>query len=302
MKQSASKIGILLAVLAAVFFGLSSITAKLASSGAGGNGISIAFYRNLSVLPVLAVAVKLRGCGFSLAKRQLVSLLAVGVTCGGLTAMLLYLSYDYISVGLTLCLHFVYPAMVAGACALFFKQKLNRVQLASLLLACGGIWIMMFGGLEASPLGIALALLSGASYASYLVIMDKSGLRELDGFKISFYNTLFGTIFLFVFGSLLGYSFAECRRPGWIWLFLTGLMVVCIGNVMTPEAVKRIGSATTGILGILEPITSLVCSMLLLGEPLTARTFIGGVIIIASAFLITLGESSAEPFHRKRRL
>ena len=290
MNDKEKRTGLLLAALAAVFFGLSSITAKLASAGAGGNGISIAFYRNLTVLPVLAAILKIKGYGFALTKKQLVSLIFIGMTCGGATAMLLYLSYDYISVGLTLCLHFTYPALVALFYSIFFKEKLTKVQGASLLLACLGIWVMLFGGLEANPVGLTLALLSGIAYSAYLIISDKTGVRELNGFKISFYNTLFGSIFLFVFGHLFGFSFAECRPAGWIWLFLTGLMVVCIGNVMTPEAVKRIGPTITGILGILEPITSLVCSILLLGEPLTPRTLLGGLLVLTSAFLITLGD------------
>ena len=290
MNNDSKRTGLLLAALAAIFFGLSSITAKMASIGAGGNGISIAFYRNLSVLPVLAAILKIKGYGFAVTKKQLVSLLFIGMTCGGLTAMLLYLSYDYISVGLTLCLHFLYPALVALFYAVFFKQKLTKIQGVSLLLACLGIWVMMFGGLEANPLGLTLALLSSVAYSAYLIISDRSGVRELTGFKISFYNTLFGSIFLFVFGHIFGFSFAECRPVGWIWLFLTGLMVVCIGNVMTPEAVKRIGPTVTGILGILEPITSLVCSILLLGEPLTKRSLLGGILVLASAFLITLGD------------
>ncbi len=290
MNDDSKRTGLLLAALAAIFFGLSSITAKMASIGAGGNGISIAFYRNLSVLPVLAAILKIKGYGFAVTKKQLVSLLFIGMTCGGLTAMLLYLSYDYISVGLTLCLHFLYPALVALFYAVFFKQKLTKIQGASLLLACLGIWVMMFGGLEANPLGLTLALLSSVAYSAYLIISDRSGVRELTGFKISFYNTLFGSIFLFVFGHIFGFSFTECRPAGWIWLFLTGLMVVCIGNVMTPEAVKRIGPTVTGILGILEPITSLVCSILLLGEPLTKRSLLGGILVLASAFLITLGD------------
>ena len=290
MNDDAKRTGLLLAALAAVFFGLSSITAKLASTGAGGNGISIAFYRNLFVLPLLALILKVKGYGFRVTRRQLVSLLFIGMTCGGLTAMLLYLAYDYISVGLTLCLHFTYPALVAVFYSLFFREKLTKIQGVSLLLACAGIWVMMFGGLEANPLGLTLALLSGVAYSAYLIISDKTGVRELPGFQISFYNTLFGSIFLFVFGKLFGFSFGECRPAGWIWLFLTGVMVVCIGNVMTPEAVKRIGPTVTGILGILEPITSLVCSILLLGEPLTPRTLLGGILVLVSAFLITLGD------------
>ena len=107
MNNESKRTGLLLAALAAIFFGLSSITAKMASIGAGGNGISIAFYRNLSVLPVLAAILKIKGYGFAVTKKQLVSLLFIGMTCGGLTAMLLYLSYDYISLWLTLCLQFL---------------------------------------------------------------------------------------------------------------------------------------------------------------------------------------------------
>ncbi|MBQ2228394.1 MAG: EamA/RhaT family transporter, partial [Firmicutes bacterium] len=64
MNDKDKRTGLLLAALAAIFFGLSSITAKMASIGAGGNGISIAFYRNLFVLPLLALILKVKGYGF----------------------------------------------------------------------------------------------------------------------------------------------------------------------------------------------------------------------------------------------
>ena len=60
MNDNVKRTGLLLAALAAIFFGLSSITAKLAATNAGGNGISIAFYRNLTVLPVLAAILKIK--------------------------------------------------------------------------------------------------------------------------------------------------------------------------------------------------------------------------------------------------
>ena len=67
-------------------------------------------------------------------------------------------------------------------------------------------------------------------------------------------------------------------------LILVGLILLLVETLLIP------GFAVTGILGILEPITSLVCSILLLGEPLTPRTLAGGLLVLVSAFLITLGD------------
>ncbi|MCQ2561345.1 MAG: DMT family transporter [Clostridia bacterium] len=290
MNKSSKTYGIFLACLAAIMFGLSAITAKLGQTYSGTGGITTAFYRDLFVLPVLLVMLKVKGESLKLTKKQLVLMMLVGLLCGGLTAMLLYVAYEYISVGLTMCLHFTYPMVSAVLCFALFKEKLSKIQIASLVLALGGIWIMMFsGGEDFNMTGIIIALLSALVYGSYLVLMGKSSVSDLSGFKIAFYNNLFGCMFLGIFGLMARQDFTTCHPKGWIWLFITGVFVACIANALTPEAVKLIGPTVTGVLGILEPITSLVCSILLLNEAFTAKSLIGGIIVLAGAVLITIG-------------
>lgn len=300
MENNNKTTGIILASLAAVMFGLSAITAKLGQTYAGTGGITTAFYRDLFVLPVLFIMLKAKRESLKVTRKQLLQLALVGLLCGGLTAMLLYLSYEYISVGLTMCLHFTYPMVSAFLCFAFFKEKLTKVQGLSLVLALAGIWVMMFSGSETfSTAGVIIALLSALAYALYLVLMDKSGIRALSGIKIAFYNNLFGCFFLGLFGLVSRQDFSTCRPQGWIWLFITGVFVACIANTMIPEAVKRIGPTITGILGILEPITSLICSIVLLGEPFTKQSLIGGIIVIAAALLITAGTAEAGKKEKK---
>ena len=54
----------------------------------------------------------------------------------------------------------------------------------------------------------------------------------------------------------------------------------------TTRAIQMIGSTPTAILGALEPVTAVVLSVMVLGQPLTARDVLGGALIVAATTIV----------------
>lgn len=288
------KTGMLFAMGAAFFYGVSTITAKMSYVG-GGNPITISFYRNFISIPMLFVLVKFARISFKVTKREIFGLFVLGVLGGFITGTLLYASYAKISVGLTTCMHFSYPVIVAGIYVLVFKKKFSKTKVISLILGFGGIWFFLENDAVVNPYGLFTAFMSGVSYAIYLIFMDKWNLKEMNGLKLSFYCCIFSSMSLYAFGLMRGYSFQGVMSHGaWIWINATAVLVSVLGSSMIPVAVKHVGSTVTGIVGILEPVTSVIMGVLLLGEPFGLKGFIGAAFVLSAAIMLALEKEDKE--------
>lgn len=285
MKNKEYREGVMLGVIAGLLYGFGGVTAKFCKSG-GMDTFGVTFLRNLTALPVLFAFIKIKGYSLKVTGRQLGLLAASGVIVSCLTPVLLYSSFDYISVGLTFCIHYVYPVLIALANYLMFKEKLSKQKMLAMAFAVIGIWVIMFSTSSISMKGIICALMSGVAYTTYVVFIAKTGLKSLPGVIICFYCTLASTIALLLICLVKGQDF---MHPGWGpfgWIVLTALFVICLGNAIVPEAIRRADSTTVSILGILEPIVTTVISVIFLKEAITSRSLIGGVMVLVSAILI----------------
>ena len=65
-----------------------------------------------------------------------------------------------------------------------------------------------------------------------------------------------------------------------------GLFPTVISLVFTAQAIQRIGSTQTALLGALEPVTAVSLGILLLGETLTWVEFTGMCLIFLSVSVV----------------
>ncbi len=293
------KTGMIFAMGAAFFYGVSTITGKMSYVG-GGNPVALSFYRNLISVPMLFGILKIRGTRLAITSGECVGLIWLGLLGGFVTGVLLYTSYTYISVGLSTCAHFSFPVILAVIYVLFFKEKFSRTKLAALGLGVAGIWFFLESDARMNPLGIFTALLSGFTYAAYLVVMDRRGLKAMDGYKLSFYCCVFSSLWLGIFGLVRSYPFRGVLGSGaWMYLIATALLISVLGNAMIPVAVRNVGATVTGIVGILEPVTSVVMGVLLLGEAFGIRSGVGALCVLSAAILLGLEKDEGGDFSLK---
>lgn len=277
--------GLVFGILAAFIYGFTPILGKLTFLE-GSNPISLTFYRNFLSIPFLFFMLKHKKTDIKINKiesKKLAILASLGST---LTALTLYGAYNYISVGMTTTIHYIYPVLVTAACILIFKEKVSKEKIIALILSTIGI--MMFFEGNFSIMGVTLALLSGVFYAAHILYIDKSGLNAMYPFKITFYLSIFSSVYLFIVGVINGDLVFAMTPKGWIFTAIVAFFVSFLANTFIPIGVKYVGPTVTSIMGMFEPITSVILGILILGEPVTARNIIACILILAGVLIVTI--------------
>ena len=279
-------IGYLAVMISGMIFGTMPLLAKFIFSQ-GGNSINLVFWRFFFALPVLYYFIRRNPkIDFKITKLQRKNLLYVGIFGYAATAMTLYVSYNFIATGVATTLHFVYPILVIIGSAVFYKDRLTFIKVFCGILSTAGIYLLYSGELSGSLFGIFMALLSGVTYAFYVLYIDKSGLKELPSLKLTFYLSVIASISMFFFAIFTGQFTLQLTLPGWaVTLFLSIFVTLGAVNLLN-VGIQRIGSQSSGILSTLEPITSIILGVLIFNEVLNIEIVIGCALILTAVVLI----------------
>ena len=277
--------GIVFGVLAAFIFGFTPILGKL-TYFEGSNSMSLTFYRALLSLPFLYSMLKYKKVDFKADKIQYRKLAILALLGPTLTALSLVESYNYISVGMSTTIHYIYPVFVTAASIFIFKEKISKEKLIALLFSTIGVMMFFEGSFNIK--GVALALLSGVIFSTYLLYIDKSGTTKMFPFKITFYLSLFSSIYLFIAGTLSSRLVLFMTPKGWILTVIVAFIATFLGNTFIMISINYVGPTVTSILGLFEPITSIVMGILFLHEPITLRNVIACILILLGVLIVTL--------------
>ena len=281
--------GIVFGILAAFIYGFTPILGKLTFLE-GSNTMSLSFYRNLLSLPFLFLFLKYKKVDFKIDKVQCKKLAVLASLGPTLTSLTLYGSYSYISVGMATTIHYIYPVLVAAASIIIFKEKISIEKLLALLLSTAGVALFFEG--DFNIIGVILAFMSGVIYATHMLFIDKSGLNIMYPFKISFYLSLFSSIYLFLAGTVSSSLVFVMTPKGWIFAILVAFFVSFLANTFIPISIKYTGPTVTSIVGLFEPITSIVMGILFLSEPLTIKSVIACILILLGVFIVTISKEN----------
>lgn len=312
--------GYLYAALAAAAYGTNPIFAKPCYAD-GMNPDTVLLFRYVLGLLLLAVVMgynawrkhNFRGT-FVVNRHTLPQLILMGILMA-LSSLTLFVSYNYMPVGIASTLLFIYPILVAVIMTLCFHEKMSWLVVGCLLLATFGITLLCKGG-EPTPdaqltattpdsplttttlnsklstlnssfaVGFLFVMLSSLSYAIYLVGLNKTRVRTIASMPVTLYVIFFG-MFLFVGRLLMGTPLMLPNHPlTWLNLFGLGLFPTVVSLVLTAKAIQHIGSTQTALFGALEPVTAVVLGILLLGEVISLREFVGMVLIFVSVTLV----------------
>ncbi|MGG7143282.1 DMT family transporter [Clostridium nigeriense] len=273
--------GILFTILSAVIFGVTPALASLTYE-LGNNSLSMTFYRNLFAIPFLFLILKYKKVPLRIEGRELKNIFILSLIGVAITTALLYSSYTYIGIGAATTLHFMYPIFVAMACKFIFKEKLGKGKILSLILAFIGVALFMDTKSSGNISGALMALISGGTYAFYILWLDKKDLVKINPYKLSFYIVTFSSFEMFI-GNIWG-SYIEVNLPlkAYILMILCSILASIVGIVSFQIGVSIIGSTSAAIFSLFEPITSVISGILLFNESLNISKLIGCLIIFVA--------------------
>lgn len=280
--------GFIAVIISGIIFGCMPLVAKIIFNN-GGNSISLVFYRFLFTCPVLYIINKKNNISMKISKEELKLIIIVSLFGYSATAVLLFMSYNYISTGLATTLHFVYPIFVTIGCIVFFKEKINFVKILCAVLCTFGISLFLQDlSLNNGLIGIILSFLSGITYSFYMIIIEKSSLKDIPPFKLTYYLCLVSSVILLIYSIITKTFTVDISLYGWILTVIFSI-VVSIGAVtLLQVGINIIGSQSAAILSTFEPITSVLIGIIIFNEPLNFKIILGIIVIISSVILLAI--------------
>jgi drug/metabolite transporter (DMT)-like permease len=135
-------------------------------------------------------------------------------------------------------------------------------------------------------LGAALVFASAISYAVYLVYSGEE-VQRLGALRLTGLATSVACVLCIVQFLALRPLSALAVAPEVIWLSVLNATLCTFAPVlMVMMAIQRIGATMAAQTGMIGPVSNLLMSVVILGEPFTAWIAAGTVLVLAGIWLL----------------
>jgi inner membrane transporter RhtA len=231
------------------------------------------FVRVLFAALVLALIWRPRVAG--LGRGEILLAVLFGLTLAGMN-LAFYSALDRIPLGITVTLEFVGPLGVAVA------GSRGALDLLWVGLAAAGILLLSdFGSGDLDRVGVALALLAGCLWASYILLSARVGRVFPGGSGLALAMILAAVLLVPVGVADAG---ADLLVP---WILAAGAAVAVLSSALPYslelEALRRMPPGVFGVLMSLEPAVAALAGFVLLGEDLVPRELVAILLVVAAS-------------------
>ncbi len=188
-------------------------------------------------------------------------------------------SLKYVSASITELLLYLYPATVTLLSALIFKEKLRKIKIFYILLIIIG-FAFIFSDAFYSQLkleGVILGFCAMLTYSIFLILSQKFTKKE-NPMTLAFYTILFAA------ASFSAFHFPKNIFNMNISQYAIILSISLISTTMAVlflyKAVNIIGASLTSVFSSIEPVVTIILSVVFLSDKPTLYQLAGGIIII----------------------
>ena len=283
--------GLLWIILAATGFSVMPTMVKLVYLHSSFAPMDIAIWRFLFAAPLMwALVLYRRRSGRIAASEELpvTRLLLIGVFIAA-AVMAAFFSLERLPGSTYIVLLYAYPAMVA-LLSRVLGDKIHARTWFALGLALIGVALTVpnFATSAAvDTLGVVLALLNAAIIAIYYVLTRRALDGVVDVSRASAVMMSGTLVIMLVLIPIRGLQFPQ--NPLTLILLLgIGVFGTVLPVIGVNIAVQRIGAAQASLVSTVEPIMSMIVSMLILGEVIFAIQWLGAALIVGSVIALQL--------------
>ncbi|MEA2410519.1 MAG: hypothetical protein QOC77_1080 [Thermoleophilaceae bacterium] len=226
------------------------------------------------------------------ARRALLTALGLGAIGYAAQSGLYFTALTRIDAGLTALALYLYPSLVTLGAVALGRDRLDRLRVASLVLAFAGLALVLFVGDPAriDALGIALALGAAVAYTGYILISETVLTDRLDPLTLSAFVCAGAAGSFALAAAVSGKASFSFEAIGWLWLAAIAVVSTVLAIVLFFGGLARVGPSRTSIISTIEPLVTVGLAALVFGEELTATQLAGGALVLGSVVLLqTLG-------------
>ena len=267
--------------------GFASVSILTAAAVATGLTLTtVLTWRYVLAAVVLTIWVGARGYP-RIPPREMLRFVALGGFGQALLVYLALASLAYIPAATLAFLFYTYPAWVAVAQAVRGAERLDGRRALALACSFGGIAVMVgrpaAGAID--PRGVALALGAAIVYGAYIPMM-RALQKDHPVAPTSAYAKI-GSALAFLVASVADRSFtAQLTPTAWGLMALLTVGSTVLPGVFFMMGLVRLGPVRTAVVSSVEPFLTALLAAVVLDQPLTGATLVGGAAIVAAVSLL----------------
>ncbi len=186
------------------------------------------------------------------------------------------------------------PVFMALLGWLVLKEGLSWVKNAGIVLAALGVLLVVTEGNLFSIMqgrfgttGDFLILISSVNWAVFSVL-SRRGLEKHPATRMMFFVMVLGWIFtsiLFFSGKGIT-EITQLKTNGWLAVAFLGVFCSGFAYIAWYDALQALSTAQTGVFLYIEPLVAVVVAAIILSEPITWASLIGGSVILFGVWLV----------------
>ncbi|MGH8928537.1 MAG: DMT family transporter, partial [Acidimicrobiia bacterium] len=224
---------------------------------------------------------------------------ALGILNPGVSYALGLVGLTYITASLSVLLWATEPLLILVLAWGLFGDMVTRQLVAAAVVAATGVILVIFEGGSAGRLvGVALTMAAVAACAVYTVITRKLMVQDsaLAVVTVQQICALAFSLALAAVVTIVGHFpvLSDVTAAAWISAILSGLLYYAIAFWFYLAGLRRVSAAVAGMFINLIPIFGIAAGHVLLNERLTARQWIGALLIVAAVAAILYEQSRRE--------
>ena len=290
MKKGNIKIGILLIILAACFWGSMGIfVRKLGEYGF--SSIQIVSIRITIAALVFCIILLIKDrTGFRISPMDIPLFLGLGLGSILFFTVCYFSAIAIMSLSTAAILLYTSPIWIMLMSMLFFHEKMNSRKLVALVLAFTGcVLVSGISGDGMTVTGILLGLGAGFGYSLYS-ILGTIALRKYSPYTVTTYTFVVAAIGSWIICQPVDLisKFKAAGSPSGLLLFciLTAILTAVIPFLFYTLGLRTVEAGRAGILATIEPLVATVIGMICFSEPVTILSGAGIVLILAAVVIL----------------
>lgn len=208
----------------------------------------------------------------------------------GASWIFLFCAYQLIGVGISSLLYYCGPIIVMALSPVLFGERVSAGKFCGFIVVAAGALLIATQGLgESLPIkGLLCGAASAVCYA--LMVVASKRAPHIAGVENSTVQVASSFVTALVLtGVTQGHvlfnaeTLAAFAHVNWAAVICLGVVNTGIGCLLYFSSVAKLPVQSVAVLGYIEPLSAVVFSVAILGEPVTVARLVGAALIIGGA-------------------
>lgn len=169
---------------------------------------------------------------------------------------------------------------------IFFKEKISKTEIIALIISITGCLVIIpsYDFSNAITIGFLLGLLN-AFFFAVTGALQKHYSKKIPA-PTRIFSQYFFAFFLFIPPNL-GKTW-EINHIDWIYLIILGILGTLISHTLWISTVEKLSLKTSATVYYLSTFFSIAAGILILKDPISLKTLLGGTMIIAASIIVLI--------------